>query len=660
MKTSRPRRDRLLLAYSLGLVMAGCGDGGVTALQYAPPEPGLRAEPKWLTFLCSRPGCTTTKTATIAVLGDRAVALKRVVMSDPEHPDFILQPVQTPVVLQPDASLPVTVTHDPSGQLDLGDPFIRVTFTDASPVEEEGRIAAGELEIPLVIRRVGEARLVVSPETIQFGALPPGGTRTATLTLTNTGFGNVGLVISEATPEPSTDIFIDRLPSALGPGESADLFVTWSPSTEAFLQGQLTLLPAGASSMPVAVPMLGTSLQSAKIHVTPREAVDFGEVPVGQTSTREINITNRGGQDLELGAVTLRRIPAGADFQVVWPDGGAVDRLGPLGTATVQLRLNANGPARVDAWVDIESADPQRSTVTLPLRAVLAKPELAIDPLTLDFGAVPQGWTKLLPVEVSNSGFGELVFQNAGLVLGTSELFTIRNVPEFPVRLARQERLAFEIEFRSEAAASFSGTLALETNDPEAPFFEVPLSARGASCEEGCPIRNGTPDCSEGICQVGACDRNWHDADGDPASGCECQEPDPRGDVGQFCADATYLGSLKDSGQSASITGIIPNEGDIDTIRFHAKDDGQFLGDDFRVRIELGSSDPNIAMCVYRHPTASHTSECFLENEACGLRVYTRGGAFAREDGADFVIRVFRQPGTAPTCTSYTIFARNG
>ena len=65
-------------------------------------------------------------------------------------------------------------------------------------------------------------------------------------------------------------------------------------------------------------------------------------------------------------------------------------------------------------------------------------------------------------------------------------------------------------------------------------------------------------------------------------------------------------------------------------------------------------------MCVYRHDTANHVSECFLENETCGIRSYSRDGDYGSEDGADFVIKVYRPAGSPGSCASYTLSMSNG
>jgi hypothetical protein len=147
-------------------------------------------------------------------------------------------------------------------------------------------------------------------------------------------------------------------------------------------------------------------------------------------------------------------------------------------------------------------------------------------------------------LEVSNSGYGDLVISNVSMILGSSDLFTLREIPNLPITLRHDQRVGFEIEFRSEAEASFSATLSVDTNDPEHPYVEIPLGATGASCELGCPIQNGQPRCTGGVCEVGSCNADWYDSDLDPVNGCECAEIDR--DPGAFCAQARYLGQIED------------------------------------------------------------------------------------------------------------------
>jgi hypothetical protein len=192
------------------------------------------------------------------------------------------------------------------------------------------------------------------------------------------------------------------------------------------------------------------------------------------------------------------------------------------------------------------------------------------------------------------------------------------------------------------------------------PFTEVALSAVGGSCETSCPIANGTPSCLTGTCQVGSCDGGWYDTDQSAATGCECKEIGT--DPGSFCADATYLGRLRDKDKTqVTFTGILPIEDDIDVVRFFAEDASDLFSESFDVKVRLDSADPSIRFCIYRYRTSNHQNECYWTDENCPTtRYYRRNGTLGSGDDADFTIKVFRDPNAAPTCTPYTLFISNG
>jgi hypothetical protein len=264
-----------------------------------------------------------------------------------------------------------------------------------------------------------------------------------------------------------------------------------------------------------------------------------------------------------------------------------------------------------------------------------------------------------LPVEIENTGYGDLEVSAVQLVLGSSTLFTLRTLPPLPARLRHGQRLAVEVEFRSETEATFSGVLSIDSSDPDRPFIEIPLAAVGASCLDGCPIANGTPSCTGGTCQIGMCNIGFYDSDSDPVTGCECAEIGS--DPPSFCAMAPYLGTLPDGGARANFSGIVPTADDVDIVRFFALDESNVFSDDFDVRVRLESPDPGIEFCIYRYNVGAHENACILENESCpgAARSYRRDGDIGPDDSADFTVKVFRRQSTVPTCTNYTVFISN-
>ena len=66
-------------------------------------------------------------------------------------------------------------------------------------------------------------------------------------------------------------------------------------------------------------------------------------------------------------------------------------------------------------------------------------------------------------------------------------------------------------------------------------------------------------------------------------------------------------------------------------------------------------------MCVYFYPTGEHDNQCYLVNEFCPSDgKFRKQGGGGGDDGGDIVVKVFRAPNAAPTCTAYTLFMANG
>lgn len=665
MKTSRLRQLRLLAALpALGALYVACTT--------TPPEPGpqkppgLYAEPPRLAFTCVTPGCDETLTVRISVSGTRRVAIKRILLAGEAQSDFsFTSEERPPFIVGAGSSFGLDVQYQPAGAPVQGTAELRITFTDASAQESDDRLPAGELVVPLVRRLVGEPFLSLKPPVLVFGVVPEGGKKTVPLTIRNAGFGNVVLEITgiDAGAEPITL----ALPpvASLSADASVELPITWAPLSEGYLDSTLEVAVGTPGVEPGYVRVLGTSLKGPRVAVEPAETIDFGEVQKGKSRTLPFALVNQGGAALAVSAVRLA--DATLNLRLWYPDGGAVPTDGgamasvaPLGRVPMVLKLDGVTAGELDARVTFdtnEAAAPQKVVTVL---GTVTEPKISAAPATLDFGLIPLGWVVTKSVELKNVGYGALTVKNITFVAGTSALFSVVNKPAVPLTLKRDGRVAFDVQFQGQTQASFAGSLSVETDDPKTPFFEVPLQAEVGSCAAGCPIANGTPSCATGSCQVGACNTGWYNTDKQASNGCECQEIGT--DPGEFCANATYLGGLKDNDHARrTFTGLLAEDGDVDLIRFFAEDAFALFDENFRVKVSLSSSDPGIGFCIYRNPTGSHQVDCFYNNEICpGNRYYEKGGSGGGADDADFIIKVTRSASSQATCTPYTLFISNG
>lgn len=653
------RNARIELALAASLLVSACTEASApTVLE--PPPPGLRSKPQWLTYSCVEPGCETTRITSISVLGSRDVAIKRIVLSEEDREDFeLVLSKEPPFVLQASETFEIQATYRPTGDPRLRDVEISVTYTDAAVSDDDNRIEPGELQIPLVRRLIGEPKLSVNPTQLVFGSVLAGGNKTMPLEIANSGFGNVGVVVESVTTDVP-EISISNLPTlAVLPETTWDVDVTYSPTEEKYTEGLITVVSADSTAKPALVGVYGTSIPRPTIAAIPETGIDFGEVRVGTTAMATVEIYNQGSDVLEL----YRAIINGTGTQglsLELPGGTETTTVAVLESVVATVVLEGTTAGVIEAEILVRNNDRANRDFKIPVRALVTKPTVQVSPGSVNFGVVPRGWRKTERIEVENSGYGELLVSELASVVGSSDLFTIQNLPRFPISLRHQERFSFEIEFRSEAQAEFNGVIAIESNDPEYPYRELNLTARGASCEEGCPITNGTPTCLGGACAIDSCNPGWYDTDQDASTGCECAEIGT--DPGDFCASSHWAGNLVDDGDAATVSGIISEESDVDLITFFAIDEGgvgQLFGDDFDVRVRLESGDPTIEMCVYRHNTAQHETSCLMQNEDCG-RNFRRDGSYGSNDNGDYIVKIFRRPGEAPICTQYTVFIRNG
>lgn len=623
------------------------------------PFRGLRALPRQLAFTCVVPGCDTKLVVKVQSTVNRRVAIKRVVLSKDNDPEYVITPSQTvPFILGAAADFSIDVQYSPMSAPAADDVKVLVDYTDASPDETDpDRLAPAELEIPIIRRLVGEPALAVTPETLNFGLVPPGQTKRLEVVARNVGFGNIALAVDKAD---AGDGWVSvQLPfAALVPDAGAPVGVTFAPTMRGYYKGEVLLGSSTPAVGEVLFDVEGTSNIDGVLVVEPEErTIDFGDVPRGQLRTITVQLANLGGNPVSVNSVTV--MDASNNVRAALPNGATSVTVESLKRVPIVLTLDASTAGLVDAKLIIVSSDAARPQLEVPIRGTITEPRLAVTPGMLDWGNTPLGWQVVKPLELRNSGFGPLTIRRITFVGGTSNLFSLQNAPALPATLATGARASIEIEFRAGTMSAFGGSLSIESDDVTQQILEVPLSATGVSCNAGCMVAHATPSCMNGQCAIAMCNAGWYDTDSMASNGCECNETGT--DPSNFCSMGEFKGTLKDtSGGTAQHVGMVPLANDVDWIRFYAEDANNFLSDDFDVRINLASADPDIEMCIYRHRTGSHDSSCYMEGESCGSRSYRRNGSIGTDDGADFDIKIYRRANSAPRCISYTLSMSNG
>ena len=139
----------------------------------------------------------------------------------------------------------------------------------------------------------GDPGYLTAPSSINFGSVPVGSSQTQALTLSNTG--GLSLTISAATIGGSGFTVSGlSLPYSLAAGASANLSVTFSPTTSGPDNATLTLSSNGSDpSINVSLNGSGTTT-SGTLSVTPG-SMSFGNVTIGTTQTQSGTLIASGG-----------------------------------------------------------------------------------------------------------------------------------------------------------------------------------------------------------------------------------------------------------------------------------------------------------------------------------------------------------------------------
>lgn len=201
--------------------------------------------------------------------------------------------------------------------------------------------------------------------------------------------------------------------------------------------------------------------------------VDFGLVALGDTDSQSLLLRNGGGGDLILALVALE---TGAAFHLAAPPAPET-RIPPYSELVVSLSFSPGEQAFYEDTLRIESNDPQRPLVDVPLRGRGAGGgKIATDPEALAFPPTPVGESDRLSLTIRNDGDGPLLLLGFGLPAG--EIFEVAD-PPLGERLNTGETLDISVIFAPKEAVFYQLDLRIESDDAENPRHEVRLTGEG-------------------------------------------------------------------------------------------------------------------------------------------------------------------------------------
>ncbi len=202
--------------------------------------------------------------------------------------------------------------------------------------------------------------------------------------------------------------------------------------------------------------------------------INFGNVNLGTFSERTITISNVGGANLNVSGLSTTN-PV---FTVVSP--AAPFTIPPGNSVPVTVRFTPSASGTQTGSLQIASNDPDEPTYKLSLRGngvqpPANEPDISITPTSLDFGQVVVGSSTDRTLTISNLGAQTLTVSS---LTSSDSAFTVVS-PATPFDVAPSADQVVTLRFSPISAVTYSGSLQLNSNDPDEPSLSVSLSGQG-------------------------------------------------------------------------------------------------------------------------------------------------------------------------------------
>ncbi len=222
--------------------------------------------------------------------------------------------------------------------------------------------------------------------------------------------------------------------------------------------------------------LVGTSTQAGSLSASPG-LVAFGSVPIGQSVSSNVSVTNSGSTAMQVTQVNVTgqtfsvsgvgdlpaTIAAGSTYQFnvnFSPQG--------LGTASGQLQIASNAAS---------------NAMVIGLNGLgISGPPLSTNANSISFGSVALNTVATQPITLTN-GSAPLSI-SAATVAGTG--FSLSG-STFPISLSAGQATTLNVQFAPTAAGPATGTLTITSTSADAPTTVVSLSGTGITAGTGTP-----------------------------------------------------------------------------------------------------------------------------------------------------------------------------
>ena len=343
-------------------------------------------------------------------------------------------------------------------------------------------IAFGEsrsqpVNLPIAGVTVQPGRIDVGPVGLDFSDVNVGRSANGTLTVRNVGAGSL-TVNSINTDNARFAVVSPPTPFTVPPGAQRMITLRFQPTAVGRVDASALIGSDDPLNPAVTIPLLGhgvggASAGSLSVSTT---SLAFGSVNLGQSADLSLTLSNTGGADLTVNAITssdprfsavFAGSPSGTPFTL---DAGA--------ELTLAVRFQPSSAGMHNATLSVSSNDTASPFVNISLSgegAAGGSPGITLNTNTVTYGSVSVGRTNELTLIVTNSGGGLLTVES---ITNSDPQFSAP-APETPFSVPVGEQQNVKVHFTPSSLGSHSGTLTFASNDPAQPTVAVAVSGSG-------------------------------------------------------------------------------------------------------------------------------------------------------------------------------------
>jgi hypothetical protein len=296
-------------------------------------------------------------------------------------------------------------------------------------------------------------QLTASPSILRFGGVDVGQTETFLVTITNGGQNSVTLskvsVTNSAFATPNVN-----LPLVLPAGQSADVNISFTPTTTGWAGGFIKLSGTGPESS-LTVQAGGSGKDNQAVTATP-SSLSFGQVRLGGTSSLTLTLTN-----MRTFGVTITGIQTvGTAFSI----SGATFPLTLSRQQSVALTVSYTPALAGLIGGSLFVSGPGVSIPLTGTGTTSGVGQLSISPASLNYSNVPVGTTDTLPITLSATGGSVTISSDSS----SSSQFVLTGA-SFPLTIASGSSMSFNVAFTPQNSGTISGSLSFASTASNSP-----------------------------------------------------------------------------------------------------------------------------------------------------------------------------------------------